>query len=495
VSSFRLLVKNSAANIAAGVANALLAVVLPPVLVRHLTSPEFSTWSVVLQLAAVVFVFQLGVQVAVGRYVAYCTARGDTDFRREIVSTAFAGMWLSAVLALIVVAAMSALLPQWFPGMPEALRGDAQIALLVIGTSLALGLPASVAAGVYSGLQRNDVPAIVVVVSRIAVAIALIVLAIRGFGLIAMAAAYGMLIGGAALCQLWMLSARHPEFSFRRAAVTRHAAREIADYCFSLTIWSVAMLVISGLDAVIAGRFDFGWAAYFGVAASAVALVVGLQSAMLQPLIAIAAQLHSEGHKQRLGSLLIDASRLNTLVFLTAIAPLFVAGEWVTRLWVGDVMAPQLLPIVQVLLLGVLLRQTLAPFATILLGTGEQRLIILPPIYEAVTKLAASIGLGLWLGAIGIALGTLVGSVVCVATNLCLAFPRVKGINVEPMPFLLRAIGQPLMLYVPVLALPLFAASVTDANGFVLRVALVMITGLGVTFAALASLRRMRTVL
>src|SRR5437762_782066 len=75
VSAFRLLVKNSAANIAAGAANALLAVVLPPVLVRHLASAEFSTWSVVLQLAAVVYVFQFGVQVAVGRYVAYCTAR------------------------------------------------------------------------------------------------------------------------------------------------------------------------------------------------------------------------------------------------------------------------------------------------------------------------------------------------------------------------------------------------------------------------------------
>src|SRR5690349_18616819 len=82
VSRFRLLVRNSAAYIAAGAANALLAVALPPILVRYLSSSEFSTWSIVLQLAAVVYVFQFGVQVAVGRYVAY-TERGDTRFRAE----------------------------------------------------------------------------------------------------------------------------------------------------------------------------------------------------------------------------------------------------------------------------------------------------------------------------------------------------------------------------------------------------------------------------
>ena len=493
MSRFRLLVRNSGANVAAGASNALLAVALPPILVRYLSAAEFSAWSVVLQLAAVVYVLQFGVQVAVGRYVAYYTARGDAESRQQIVSTAFAAMWVSMAAALVIVALMSALLPYWFRGMPENLHGDARAALLLIGAGLALTLPASVVAGVYSGLQRNDVPAMFVVVSRFTVAVALFALASRGFGLLPMALAYAAIIGAASLAQLGMLGRRHADISFSRAAVTRAAGHELAAYCLSLTIWSATVLVSSGLDAVIAGYLDFRWAAYFGIAASAVALIVGLQSAMLQPLIAIAAHFHSRGEKRELGALLVEATRISTLVFLAAIAPLFVAGDWLARIWVGDVMGPQVLPIVRVLLLGVFVRQTLAPFATILLGTGEQRLIILPPVYEAIAKLATSIGLGMWLGPIGIALGTLVGAAVCVATNLLFTFPRVKGIKIETMPFIWRTTVQPLALFAPVLMLPLLLdSSTTTASSLAMRSALVSVTTLGGILVGLVSLRRLR---
>ena len=60
---FRKLVKNSAANVVSGAANAVLSIALPPVLVRHLSPDAFSTWAVVLQLAAIVSVFGFGVQV------------------------------------------------------------------------------------------------------------------------------------------------------------------------------------------------------------------------------------------------------------------------------------------------------------------------------------------------------------------------------------------------------------------------------------------------
>lgn len=492
MSGFGRLVRNSAANVAAGTANALLSVALPPILVRHLSTAEFATWSVVLQLAAVVFVFQFGVQVAVGRYVAYCTARGDETLRRQIVSTAFAAMWASAVVAVAVVAAMSALLADWFPGMPEALRGDARVALILIGASLALGLPASVVAGIESGLQRNEVPAAFIVVSRVAVAVALYALATAGAGLVAMACAYAAIIGGAAVALLAYGRVRHPAFAARRISVTLAAGRELAGYCTSLTIWSLAMLVISGLDAVIAGRIDFHWAAYFGVAASAVALIVGLQSAMLQPLIAVAARLHSDRRTDRLGALLIDASRVNTLVFLVAIAPFFVAGEWLTRQWVGDAMAPVLLPIVRVLLIGVLLRQTLAPFATILLGTGEQRLVVLPPIVEAVVKLGASIALGLWVGPVGIALGTVVGGAVCLVTNVVFIFPRVAGVAIDMPRFLVRGIVQPVAVFAPLFALPLLAPAAGRPAAWVLGTVFVAVVVVGASAVAVGSLRRIR---
>ncbi len=319
----------------------------------------------------------------------------------------------------------------------------------------------------------------------------MVVLATRGHGMVALAAAYALFAGGAAIGQIALLSMQHPALAFHPGAITRRAARELAGYCVSLTVWSVAFLAISGLDAVIAGAIDFRWAGYFGVAGSAVALIVGLQTAMLQPLIAIAARWHSTGDRRRLGALLQDATQLNALVFLVAIAPLFIAGDWLADHWVGHEMATEVLPIVRVLLLGIFVRQTLAPFATLLLGTGEQRILIFTPLYEAAAKVIASIALAWWIGPLGIAVGTVVGAVVCVVTNAAFTIPRVRGIVIDRGRLFGRAIGIPVLLFLPVLLLPFVEQGLDAAFG--LRLATAVLLAGGATLLVLSALRRVRT--
>jgi hypothetical protein len=60
------------------------------------------------------------------------------------------------------------------------------------------------------------------------------------------------------------------------------------------------------------------------------------------------------------------------------------------------------------------------------------------------------------------------------------------------MPFLLRAIGQPFLLFAPVLLLPLVQGNANGVGDFALRAMLVVVVALGSSFVALASLRRMR---
>ena len=492
MSRFRALVKNSAANVASGAANAVLAVVLPPVLIRHLTADEFSTWAVVLQLAAIVNMFGFVVQVAVGRYVARCTIAGDHEFRRQMVSTAFAGMWGATVIALAVVGSMAWLLPTWFPGIPQHGRDEARLALLLIGSSLATGLPATVAAGVFSGFQRNEIPAYVIVASRLAIAAALVFLATAGAGLSAMAGAYAAINVAATLIQLALLKQQHPDLGFRRTAVTMRAGRELAGYCFSLTVWSISILAVNGLDSVIAGRIDFHWAGYFAVVGSVVTLALGVQVAVLQPLVAIAAQLHSRHESRRLGELLIEATRANAALSLLCLVPIYIAGGPLLGWWIGSALGAQILPILQVVLLGIFLRQTVAPFAAILLGTGEQRLVIATPIYEGVAKLAVSIALGIWIGPIGIALGTVVGGVVCLATNLLRNFPRVRGLDIDRRRFVLSGAIRPTVVFAPVLLVAVADALLAEPTPLSLRIIAALLTSAGALALGWPALRRLR---
>ena len=446
------LLKNSAANVAGGMSNAFLAVVLPPVLVRQFAPQTFDVWSVILQLAAIVGVFQFGLQVAVGRYIAFHTARNELRERAEIAGTAQAALWVLSAVALVVVLALAWMLPLLVPGMPQTMVPAARLALVLMGAGFALGLPATAAAGIFTGLQRNEVPATFVVVSRAAIAVAVIALAMTGSGLVTIAAAYGGIIALTGLLQLYHARSRLPELALRRERITRRAGAELLSYCVSMTIWSMSILAISGLDAVIAGHFDFGWAGYYAVAASVVLLLVGLQGAVLQPLVAVAASLHSRGERKRLGGILVEATYLNTLLFMVLGVVLLVAGEPLLKAWLGAEYGALALPVVQIVLAGMLLRQTLAPYATILLGTGEQRLVIWTPLYEAAAKLAASIALAAWIGPIGVALGTVAGAVVCIATNLAMTYPKVRGFDAPLSHFAARGLLRPALAFAPLIA-------------------------------------------
>ncbi|HHQ4654331.1 TPA: hypothetical protein ACSPZZ_003594, partial [Aeromonas hydrophila] len=61
---------NALSNIINGSANAIFALVLPPLLLHKMSLDEYSLWSYCLQTGALIGYLNLGVQTAVGRYVA-----------------------------------------------------------------------------------------------------------------------------------------------------------------------------------------------------------------------------------------------------------------------------------------------------------------------------------------------------------------------------------------------------------------------------------------
>ena len=93
-------IKNSLASAVTGASIALMSIAVPPVLARTLAPLEFSAWSLVLQIAGYVSVLDLGIQNAVGRYVAYYSARMNLVQARKFASTSFNTLCVAAVIGL-----------------------------------------------------------------------------------------------------------------------------------------------------------------------------------------------------------------------------------------------------------------------------------------------------------------------------------------------------------------------------------------------------------
>ena len=443
--------KNAAANVVRGGATAMVAVALPPFLTRLMSPESYGAWALVLQVSAYVGYLDFGIQTAVGRFVAYANEKRDNTHRDRIVSTAIVGLVVAGIVGLCGCAVLALGLPTIFRQMPRALVGDARVALILVGGSLAVGLPASVFSGIFVGLQRNEVPAVIVGISRIFSAILLVVVVHRGGRLSQMGAVVAVVnlvsYGLQYLIYRKMVPDAHPSVRL----LSRKTSRELFDYCLGLSIWSFAMVLISGLDLALVGFLQFDAVAYYAVATSLVTLLAGVQNAVFTAMISPMAVLHAREDSAALGRLMITATRYGSFILLLVGLPLVLGGRSILTLWVGPTYAFQGTRILQFLVVANMIRLSATPYAMTLVSTGQQNLAMITAILEGVANLLASLVAGYALGAVGVAMGTLFGALIGIGGNFVYNMRRTSGFDFGIFDYIRDGLLRPALCAIPVL--------------------------------------------
>jgi O-antigen/teichoic acid export membrane protein len=246
-----------------------------------------------------------------------------------------------------------------------------------------------------------------------------------------------------------------PRVQFSSRLVSRREGGELFDYCLSLSIWSFAMLLVSGLDVTLVGYFEFEKVAFYAVAATLTVFLAGVQNAVFNVMIPSTAVMQARGNSVQLGQAMITATRYGSFALLLMGLPLILAAKGVLSVWVGPRYAEQGARILQVLTAANIIRLTAIPYVMTLIGTGQQRLVTITPILEGVSNLMVSVISGLLFGAIGVAIGTLVGGIVGVLGNLVYNMPRTIEIKFRIADYVRDGLGRPLVCTLPLLAIDL----------------------------------------
>lgn len=454
-----LILKNALANVLRGASSAAVAVVLPPLLTRQMTPEVYGAWALILQCSAHVGRLDFGLQTAVGRFVAHATERKDIAYRDRLISTAFVVLLAACLFALAVTVGISWLVPYIFPQMAPALYRQASVALLLVASSLALGLPAGVFNGVFIGQQRNEIPALTIGGSRLISAVLLVLAARNGTSLPVM----GAIIAGVNLVsyatQYVLFRALAGDMRLSLHLANRVTAKELWSYCYSLTIWSFSMLLVTGLDLTVVGVFDYAAVPYYAVAASLVTFIAGLQIAVFGALLPSTAVLHARGNSAELGRLVITSSRYGLFLLLLTGLPLIVWAEPILRLWVDSTYAANGAWFLRVLVAANIVRLSVTPYSVALIGTGQQKLVTISPLGEGLSNLAASLICGHFLGGSGVAIGTLIGALVGVFLHIAYNLPRTTTLQISARQFVTDALFRPSLASLPLLALMLRPSS------------------------------------
>lgn len=444
--------KNASVNIVRLAAFSVVTLFLPPFLVRHLTPEQYGTWALIIQVSVYVAFLDFGLQASVARFVAWHEERAEFDRRDQIASTALAVLALLALVGSLGVAIAARFLPHIFRQMPAYLVGDARTAVLLVGISMSLGLPASVLNAIFIGKQRNEVPVAASVFGRVLGALLITAAVLEHGGIIGMALGLAVsniftyaLQAGAALRFAGSVSIS-PKY------VTQWAARELFSYASSVAVWIASGLLISGMDTTIVGLVQFKAVGYYAIAATLVLFLIQFQDAIMSALMPVAAVLGSRNESDRLGEVLLRTTRCGSILLLLIGVPLIVWAPFLLRLWVGSAYAIQVTPILRVLATANIVRLIGLPYSQLVLGTGQQKRVLYSPVWEAVVNLVVSVIAGRLIGAVGVAFGTLVGAFVGIGYHVLHNMPvTAPAISFNQRRFLVQGVLLPLACFLPLL--------------------------------------------
>lgn len=443
------MVENTFANLCRGGAAALTIIVLPPFLVRTLSKDAYTTWLLILQLSTYVNLLDLGIQTVIGQSVAYYNELGDQRQRNRIISSAIAILTGSAVVALVGISLIATQLVNLFPDMPIELQQDAQLALVLVGGSLALSLPFSVFSAVLLGLYRNDIPAWIVGIGKIFGGIIVVLIANLTHNIVLMAVSIGAINLATGFWQ-FVAYKKIVEHSYQISTklVSKQSLIEIRDSCLALSVSNFGVLIVSGLDTIIIGFFDYKSIAYYALAATLTNFVFGISSAMLSTIVPVASSMAAKSTPEKLGELVISTTKYSVILMIAINLPLLLLSKSVITVWVGADYADQTSHLFELLITANFVRQIGSPYFMIAIGCGEHKKIILSPLVEAFTNLFFSVLLTRQIGASGVAIGTIIGGVANIAMHFTYNLPRTTKILISNKSDLMIAIVKPIVLVV-----------------------------------------------
>ena len=370
----------------------LVSLVLPPFLVHRMSATEYSAWVLILQLSAYVGLLDLGLQTAVGKYIAEYSSGNDRTASKRILSTSFVLLSIVALLGGLIIAVMTWRVPQLFHQMPRALVSSVREGLLAVGLSVALALPFGTFVATFTGLQEYRFPTIVATLSRILSAAGLVALLLWHGTLVQLA----LLMAGCnvttAVVQFfgWRAYLR-ARVNFSLAFFERATAVRLIKYGGVLSLWTLAGLLVSGLDVLIVGHYDYANTGFYAVAISVTNFMLLIIGSVFSPVLPAVSSLQAKSTPSHIGDLLARVTRYCTLLLCLLGLPLLFGAYPLLSLWVGHDYALRSAIYLEVLVLGNVVRQLTYPYALVVVATGRQHLATVAAVTEALVNILVSI--------------------------------------------------------------------------------------------------------
>ena len=439
--------------------------VLTPFILSQLGDRAYGLWALVGSVAAYGFLFNIGITDAVTKYVAEYHAKGEDARTHDLIAT---GLWVNTCLGLLVIA-ISVLLAPLFSVIFNTTATEQSTAIwlfLLVGVGVAITIPCGIAPAVLRGLQRFDLLNLIGVTATIVTAAATVIVLLLGGGLI------GLAIVGIAvtiliqLISIWVTYRIAPELRFGWHGASRSNLRILISYSSSLFFMNLGGYLESRSNEIVIGGFlPVSYVTPYNLARRLSALPQTLTEQFLTLLLPMASEIHSKNDSARLRSLYIISTRVTLAIFLPIGMILIVLAKPILTVWVGIAYADYSY-LILILVAASLIDTSTWPAGFVLQGMAKHKPLAIMTIGAGVGNLALSILLVHHLGLMGVALGSLIPTII-----VCIGFVTpyaMRVIGVSAREIYAKILRPAIFPSIPMCIVMIFLREVTHPSSFIL---------------------------
>jgi O-antigen/teichoic acid export membrane protein len=261
-------------------------------------------------------------------------------------------------------------------------------------------------------LQRFDLLSGIEIAGTAVRASAVVLALSAGFGLVALSLIQLLCSFLAGIAMWWASRRLYPDLKVDLRLSLRPQARVLLSFgAFSSLIHISGMLIYYSDSLVIAAFLPIGLVTFFAIAASLCEYsrqIVAAMSAIVTPRISSLKQEDAEGVEQAVRV----AARIGTLITAPIALTFWFRGESFINLWMGPDYGETSGQILRLLAVVVWFYGGRSIIVAALMGLNKHRLVWPGLVFEALCNVAISIALVPWLGLVGVALGTVIPSVI-----------------------------------------------------------------------------------
>lgn len=420
--------------------------VLSPYVVKSLGNTTYGLWVLLGSLVGYLGLLDFGVRGAVTKYVARLHADADNEQAGRLTSTALRIFSLMGLAAILVTVVLATVIIHRFNITP-AETATARLVLTIGGLTVATALVGGVYGGVVIGLQRFDLNGMLEIGVGV-IRVAGIYFALKlGFGILALAVIQLGVSAARTAGLFWYARRLYPELQVRFTTWDTVAFRQI----FSFSAYATLLLFSSSLilysDSVVIGAFlPIGLITYFAIAGNLIdytrSLVRGISTTLTPRTSALEAR-----DPHAVSGVILRAARLSTLLILPIAVTFLLRGSRFINIWMGPAYGHEAGRILGILTVSLLFSAATQVTLSALMGLSRHKEYAPFNIAEAVINLGLSIYWVRLFGIAGVALGTLVPSLVSSVVVMPWYVHRHAG--VPPAKYALNAWVRPFAAIVP----------------------------------------------